>query len=201
MVLGGSWRFLVWTALGTWIVPRAAALGTGAPLSTCEDMQPVHNNTLPQSTPSPFRIEFLETFYTPGKSIHVKIVGPWYKGLLLLAQAENSSTALGTWQDPPPGTRFLECSENSHGAITHSNTELKTSSTTYSWLYTGSECPANVTFVATVAQRRSIYWLRIKSRYLPKDPDATCGAKMFSWRVTVFTVLPVHWIISFAYFQ
>lgn len=41
----------------------------------------------------------------------------------------------------------LQCSGNPKGAITHSNTELKTSLTTYTWLPPTSGCPAIITFM------------------------------------------------------
>ncbi|KAK7933791.1 hypothetical protein WMY93_004687 [Mugilogobius chulae] len=81
--------------------------------------------------------------YTPGSSVTVTIVGPDYRGVLLEARAPGDTTALGTWQLPPPDTRFLEVSQERHssikvfgnpqGAITHSNTNIKGNSTVFSW--------------------------------------------------------------------
>lgn len=41
----------------------------------------------------------------------------------------------------------LQCSGNPHGAVTHSNTNLKTRQTTYTWLPPNSGCPPVVTFM------------------------------------------------------
>uniref|UniRef100_A0A8D0H0X5 Reelin domain-containing protein n=1 Tax=Sphenodon punctatus TaxID=8508 RepID=A0A8D0H0X5_SPHPU len=130
--------------------------------------------------------------------IPVHLLGPVYRGLLLEARTFGSTAALGSWQTPPNNTRFLQCSGNPQGAITHSNTEFKTKQT-YTWLPPASGCPSVISFVATVAQSHEIYWLQIKSKVIWRDPNATCGVERYTWTFTVVTLLPLHLLVLFGY--
>ncbi|XP_010868845.1 putative defense protein 3 [Esox lucius] len=140
---------------------------TGAPTSTCEDMMPRHAGVQPQPIPAPYTILTSARKFQTGKPVTVTITGSDYKGVLLEARSAASQTALGTWGNPPTNTKFLKCSGNAQGAITHANTNTKDSTTTFSWI------PPNINstiyFMATVAQERTVYWLNIRSETLTRE--------------------------------
>ncbi|KAH1165438.1 hypothetical protein KIL84_022997 [Mauremys mutica] len=120
---------------------------SGAPTSACENMMPVHIGVQPQASPAPYEIQVDASSFMNRQPINVQVVGPGYRGLLLEARTFGSIAALGTWQTPANNTKFLQCSGNPKGAITHSNTEFKTNLTTYTWLPPTSGCPAVITFM------------------------------------------------------
>ncbi|XP_024655539.1 putative defense protein Hdd11 [Maylandia zebra] len=138
----------------------------GAPSGACEDMLPRHSGVLPQPSPAPYTILTNARVFQPGKPITVTIVGPKYRGVLLEARIGGGLNAVGTWQRPPPDTKFLQCAHNPRGAVTHSNTNLKGNSTVYSWIPPNCEGP--VYFMATVAQQRTVFWVNIRSMDLTR---------------------------------
>ncbi|XP_029476765.1 putative defense protein Hdd11 [Oncorhynchus nerka] len=143
----------------------------GAPTSACDDMVPRHTGVQPQPTPAPYTILTSTKTLQTGQPITVTITGTNYRGVLLEARsaASTSTNALGSWQLPPPDTKFLQCSGNKEGAITHANTNVKDDTTVFTWL------PPNNTntiyFMATVAQQRTVYWLNIRSGTLIKGSE------------------------------
>ncbi|XP_044053029.1 putative defense protein 3 [Siniperca chuatsi] len=137
---------------------------TGAPTGACVDMLPRHSGVLPQPSPAPYTLLTNTRTFQPGKPITVTVTGPEYRGVLLEARKEGSTNALGSWQLPPPDTRFLECTGTPQGAITHSNTNLKGNTTVYSWIPPNSTSP--VYFMATVAQQRTVFWVNVRSATL-----------------------------------
>ncbi|XP_044189527.1 putative defense protein Hdd11 [Thunnus albacares] len=147
---------------------------SGAPTGACEDMMPRHSGVLPQPSPAPYTLlTNMETF-EPGKPITVTIIGPEYRGLLLKALTDGSTDALGSWKLPPPDTRFLECTGNPEGAITHANTNLKGNTTVYSWIPSNSS-PSPVYFMATVAQQRTVFWVNVRSSTLTRGKPGGLG--------------------------
>ncbi|XP_054467758.1 putative defense protein Hdd11 [Anoplopoma fimbria] len=137
---------------------------SGAPTGACEDMLPRHSGVLPQPSPAPYALLTNTRMFQPGKAIRVVITGPEYRGVLLEAQTVGSTNALGSWQIPPPDTKFLQCAGNTQGAVTHSNTNLKGNTTVYSWIPPNST--SNVYFMATIAQQRTVFCVNVKSKPL-----------------------------------
>ncbi|MEQ2225940.1 hypothetical protein ILYODFUR_022700 [Ilyodon furcidens] len=137
---------------------------SGAPTGACKDMMPRHAGVVPQPSPAPYSILTNTRRFQPGMPVTVTIIGPPYRGVLLEARTEGHNDAYGTWKLPPPDTKFLECSGNPQGAITHANTNLKGNSTIYTWIPHDTVNP--VYFMATVAQQRTIYWLNVRSNIL-----------------------------------
>ncbi|XP_046899197.1 putative defense protein 3 [Hypomesus transpacificus] len=150
-----------------------AGFPNGAPTSACEDMMPRHAGVQPQPTRAPYAILTNSKTFQPGQPITVIIYGPDYRGVLLEARTETSPNALGNWRLPPPDTKFLQCSGNSQGAITHANTNLKGNTTTFSWMPPSTI--NSVYFMATVAQQRTVYWLNIRSAFLTKGAEEGIG--------------------------
>ncbi|XP_029018370.1 putative defense protein Hdd11 [Betta splendens] len=138
---------------------------SGAPASACDSMKPGHG-VPPQSSPAPYRLITSTGTFQPGRPITVTIAGPPYRGVLLEARSGSSTDAVGTWQLPPPDTRFLACAGNPRGAVTHSNTNPKGNGTAFTW--TPPDSPAPVYFTATVAQQFSVYWLNVRSSTLSR---------------------------------
>ncbi|CAL9707967.1 unnamed protein product [Knipowitschia caucasica] len=140
------------------------AYPSGAPTGACVDMIPRHMGVEPQTSPPPYTLLTNANEFSPGAPITVTIVGPAYRGVLLEARTPGDTTALGSWQMPPPDTRFLECSGNPQGAVTHANTNVKGNSTVFSWTPPNTIRP--IYFMATVAQQRTVYWLDVRSSAL-----------------------------------
>ncbi|XP_028671696.2 defense protein l(2)34Fc-like, partial [Erpetoichthys calabaricus] len=159
----------------------ASSLSNGAPVSARADLIPRHSGVQPQPFPIPYTIDFKRNLDANVQTFTVVILGPDYKGLLLEALMPNSNIALGKWQTPPPNTKYLKCSGNEQDAITHSNTQIKNNSTTYSWI-PPSPMPPAIQFMATVAQSRIVYWLNVKSRVIttvtssPENTGTICSA-------------------------
>ncbi|XP_058053068.1 putative defense protein 3 [Ahaetulla prasina] len=157
-----------WTILGS-----NHAFPDGAPESACENMLPVHIGVQAQQVPSPYEISLSTSSFQNGQLVNVQILGAAYRGLLLEVRSFQLATAaLGFWQTPPNNTRYLQCSGNLHGAITHANTNLKMKEI-YSWLPPTLHSPPIVYFVATVAQSHDIYWTNIKSKVIWRNQDAS----------------------------
>ncbi|KAM4664409.1 putative defense protein 3 [Discoglossus pictus] len=161
----------------------------GAPISTCQTMAPVHQGVFPQPNPAPYIFKVSSSSYQNGKPMQVQILGPGYRGLLLETRTFQGTNLLGSWLQPPNNTKILPCPENPTGAVTHSNTNLKTQSTTYTWMPPDSNCPQVIFFTATVAQSYEIYWLRVQSAVIWKDPEATCGTVRSTWSYLVLAIL------------
>ncbi|KAM8952888.1 putative defense protein Hdd11-like [Pelodytes ibericus] len=161
---------------------------TGAPISACQTMMPVHQGVMPQNTTAPYIIKTSSSFYQSGKPITVQILGPAYRGLLLESRTFRQTDLLGKWLQPPNNTKILPCPENLSGAITHSNTNLKDQSTSYTWMPPESHCPGVIFFIATVAESRDVYWLGVQSAIIWKNPAVTCGANDITWRGALYTI-------------
>ncbi|XP_041854706.1 putative defense protein 3 [Melanotaenia boesemani] len=139
------------------------AYPNGAPTGACEDMLPRHG-VLPQPSPAPYILLTNMKTFQPGKPITVTIIGPAYRGVLLEARTDGNTNALGSWVLPPPDTKFLQCSGNPKGAVTHANTNLKGNTTVYNWIPPSTMSP--VYFIATVAQQRTVFWVNVTSTTL-----------------------------------
>ncbi|XP_053329860.1 putative defense protein 3 [Spea bombifrons] len=145
------------------LVKMSSQYPNGAPISVCQTMIPGHQGIFPQPNPAPYIFKISSTSYKNGKPIRVQILGPGYRGLLLESRTYDKTMLIGKWVFPPNDTKILQCPENSAGAITHSNTNLKTQSTTYTWMPPEEDCPPIIFFIATVAESHDVYWLGVKS--------------------------------------
>ncbi|CAM4534771.1 unnamed protein product [Leuciscus chuanchicus] len=149
------------------VLTSVLSFPSGAPASTCVDMMPRHGGILPQPNPAPYTIQTSSATLQPGQPITVVIKGPDYSGVLLEARSGSDTKALGTWQTPPSNTKFLECSGNQQGAITHANTNIKNNSTVYTWIPPATA--KSIFFMATIAQQRSVFWVNVKSPTLTQS--------------------------------
>ncbi|XP_049321620.1 putative defense protein 3 [Astyanax mexicanus] len=148
------------------ILTPALGYGTGAPTEACGNMKPGHKGIVPQTSQSPYSIQVSNTTFTSGKPITVTIIGPDYGGVLLQARSGTNTDALGSWGSPPNNTKYLTCSKNSKGAITHSSPDMK-NNLVYTWIPPASY--SNIYFVATVAKDKAVYWLDVRSANLTRD--------------------------------
>ncbi|NP_001313480.1 uncharacterized protein LOC562682 precursor [Danio rerio] len=167
--------------------------GTGAPTSACGDMIPRHG-VQPQPNPAPYTIQASSTKFQAGIPITVVIKGPDYKGVLLEARSGSDTTALGSWQMPPANTKFLECSGNKQGAITHSNANVKNNSTVYTWVPPATT--KNIMFMATVVQQRNVFWVNVMSSSLTPSGggtalDVNSGAERIITPALIMLIFPL----------
>ncbi|XP_072332125.1 putative defense protein 3 [Scyliorhinus torazame] len=173
--------------------PPAAALPGGAPLSACGSMAPRHNNVSPQTGLNPHSI------WTESQkpNVQVHIAGPNYKGILLEARYPNGTTAVGTWQTAPANTKTIRCFDRADSAVTHSNTNDKSSATIYIWVppqSSGNCTEKAVVFRATVAQSRAVYWLNLRSKII----YVGCSGSLMS--LSGFAVLAMSMVAGLAAF-
>uniref|UniRef100_A0A8C1N9G9 Si:dkey-251i10.2 n=1 Tax=Cyprinus carpio TaxID=7962 RepID=A0A8C1N9G9_CYPCA len=153
------------------VLTSVLSFPSGAPTSACVDMMPRHGGVQPKPNPAPYTIYPSSTTFQTGKPITVVIKGPDYSGVLLEARSGSDSKAIGTWQTPPTNTKFLACSGNQQGAITHANTNIKNNSTVYTWIPPATA--KNVVFKATVAQQRTVFWVDVMSSTLTSSEGGT----------------------------
>ncbi|XP_067889023.1 putative defense protein 1 [Heterodontus francisci] len=141
--------------------PAASPLPNGAPLGSCLSMSPKHRGITPQTGESPHSIQL----QVSRSSVQVNIMGPTYKGILLEARYPSGNTTVGMWATAPANTKTISCFNSDHSAITHSNTNDKSSTTVYTWNPPPLKNCSEKTFVflATVAQNRGTYWLKLTS--------------------------------------
>ncbi|XP_033108525.1 putative defense protein 3 [Anneissia japonica] len=98
----------------------------GADPGACVSLAPGHGAEVQTST-SPYSITSSSTSYSNGQTVTVTISASpvQFKGILLQARRTNGNTTpVGTWQTPPIGFKFLQCSAPGD-SITHSNSDLK----------------------------------------------------------------------------
>ncbi|KAL4648300.1 putative defense protein 3 [Arapaima gigas] len=164
-------------------LPPGSPFPNGAPTSACEDMVPRHTGVQVQPAPAPYTIHTSSRTFHPNQAITVAIKGSVYRGVLLEARSGDGLQALGRWQFPPANTRFLQCSGNPQGAVTHSNTNEKNNSTLYIWMPPSGL--SSVYFKATVAQQRTVFWLDVRSEILTTSSiggmTATGGGGSTMW--------------------
>ncbi|KAJ7996271.1 hypothetical protein DPEC_G00235360 [Dallia pectoralis] len=164
---------LLFVAVFLQLFSRCFSYATGAPTSTCGNMMPEHSGVKPQTTPAPYTILTSAMTFQSGQPVTVTITGSDYSGVLLEARSAASTAALGSWASPPPNTKFLQCSGNTQGAITHANINTKNNVTVFSWIPPNIQ--GSVYFIATVAQQRTVYWLNVRSGPLTREAGGIEG--------------------------
>uniref|UniRef100_UPI00398F0CE7 putative defense protein 3 n=1 Tax=Pristiophorus japonicus TaxID=55135 RepID=UPI00398F0CE7 len=167
----------------------ASPLPTGAPISACTTMHPKHQNITHQESMTPYTIEFSKT---SSPALQVKIAGGIYKGILLQAREPGAAIAIGTWSTSSPDTKTLACFNRGNSAITHSNINDKNGNVIYSWT-PPANCVSKMTFVATIAESKAVYWVKILSEEISITCDAVKCMSGFAvlaafmvWSLTVF---------------
>ncbi|XP_055492611.1 putative defense protein isoform X2 [Leucoraja erinacea] len=147
-------------ALFALCLPLVLALPNGAPLGSCTSLMPSHSGTSPQTSDSPHTIAAIYA----NNTVEVMIIGADYRGLLLQGREYGGDVAVGNWAKLPKNTKVISCFNIENSAITHSNAELKSGNTVYTWNPPRkNKCGLRVEFVATVAQSRAVYWTGLKS--------------------------------------
>ncbi|XP_078259135.1 defense protein l(2)34Fc-like [Rhinoraja longicauda] len=150
-------------ALFALCLPLVLALPGGAPLRACSSLLPSHTDVSPRTSDPPHTIAVT---YLNGTA-QVTIIGSDYQGLLLQCREPNGNVAVGIWTVPPTNTKAISCFNMHNSAITHSNTDLKSGITVYTWNPPSKhKCDMKVEFVATVAQSRVMYWIGLKSEQI-----------------------------------
>ncbi|XP_060600501.1 ferric-chelate reductase 1-like isoform X4 [Ruditapes philippinarum] len=142
----------------------ADGFGTGAPDSRCgatAGMVPEHG-TPPQTEQIPFILsaENGQTTYTTGEIISLTLEGDrTFTGFLI--QALSSSGAIVGKMIAPPGgqSKLLNCGNIGRNGITHTS-NLAKSSFTFQWEGPDTETNGAVTFLVTVVENYSTFWVK-----------------------------------------
>lgn len=146
------------------LVPTTCAFPSGAPKAACGSMIPGHVDTRAQTTVSPYSLQLERGIitYTPGQTLKVCVMGKTFKGILLQMREVEGTVPVGTFTtDLPSNTKLTTCSA-SGDSVTHSNTNNKADSTCFVW-NSPEKVDGDLVFVATIAQKRQVYWVKITS--------------------------------------
>lgn len=128
-------------------------------------------------------------------TVEVMIIGADYRGLLLQGREYGGDVAVGNWAKLPKNTKVISCFNIENSAITHSNAELKSGNTVYTWNPPRkNKCGLRVEFVATVAQSRAVYWTGLKSDEISMNCRNSVGT--LSGFATV-VISPLVWLTAF----
>lgn len=148
------------------LVAQSLAYPNGAPIEQCEQMTPDANlhGAEPSTDPTPYTIETSVSKYKPGDQVTVTIKGT-FKGFMLQAR-DNTETRVGEFSDFPPETQKRNCDNGGH-YITHKDNNDKTG---LEFVWTApNNGPEKITFVATVVQQKTKFWVKVQSDEVLKD--------------------------------
>ncbi|XP_030836067.1 putative defense protein 3 [Strongylocentrotus purpuratus] len=129
-------------------VPLVRAFPSGAPAGACVNLTPGHWNEnqmviSPQAGQSPYVLSVSENMYTPSEELTVSVTGGSFKGILLQARLADD-TLVGTFSDPPPNTKLIQCT-GPGDSVTHTSSAPKEAGTSFTWTAPGSNV-GNVIF-------------------------------------------------------
>ncbi|GAB6031631.1 hypothetical protein CHUAL_009391 [Chamberlinius hualienensis] len=157
---------LIWYFMSCFCIALLEAYPTGAPLSTCDTMLPLHRPYSAQNSPSPYVITVSKTLFTVGENVTVAISSPFgnsFKGFLIkaLPSGVNSGVA-GQFTNNFPYAHYLDCGNLSQSAVTHSDPSNKTSIT----LFWTTDQPGVYSFKATVVESFTPFWVGFNSELI-----------------------------------
>ncbi|XP_069823662.1 putative ferric-chelate reductase 1 [Dendropsophus ebraccatus] len=146
----------------------------------CDTMMPSHQGNGAQTTTSPYSITVSRKNFSPGDVITVTITASGsnsFKGFLLQARAVGGNWMTGTFTTSDSNAQLI-CGSQSNSAVSHRNSNAKTSITA-SW--TAPEGAGPVQFTATVVQSFNTFWTGVQSDIIQalQISSTTCGSQKF----------------------
>ncbi|XP_045158958.1 putative ferric-chelate reductase 1 [Mercenaria mercenaria] len=149
--------------------------GAGAPADHCgaaATMKPGHG--LPSQTSDiPYTLTTVsgQSTYSTGETISLTLAGGTFTGFLIQALSSSSNTIVGTMIAPAGGqSQVLFCGGSGNNGITHTN-KVSKSSFNFQWEGPDTTTSGAVTFLVTVVQDYSTYW--VKEMLLTLTPAGT----------------------------
>ncbi|XP_063794830.1 putative ferric-chelate reductase 1 isoform X2 [Pseudophryne corroboree] len=150
--------------------------------TSCDTMLPIHGVSTPQSSAAPYNIIVSKASFNAGDVITVIIQstsGNKFKGFLLEARSVGGDRITGSFSTTDGNAQTLTCSAGANTAVSHTNSNLK-SSITASWTAPEGEGP--VRFRATVLSSYSTFWTGVQSDIivaLLQMSNTTCGSQKY----------------------
>ncbi|KAK3592567.1 hypothetical protein CHS0354_000897 [Potamilus streckersoni] len=150
--------------LGILIFGQVMCYPNGAPQSACSSMIPNHGASA-SSIPSPYNITTSKSTYKPNEEITVIIKDVSgenaIRGFLIQPRRKSSISHPNTVGSLTGGSMTRNPCTASMAALTHTNNN-NTSTVNITWK-APADARETVVFVATIVQRKEIYWLNIQS--------------------------------------
>ncbi|KAF4525486.1 hypothetical protein B566_EDAN002344 [Ephemera danica] len=144
-------HLLVVTLIGTTVV----AFPTGAPVSICETMTPIHGNAKPQTSVSPYLLKavsnktaILVTIFATGKD--------YFEGFMLQARNDDKKS-IGTFTSSDPDVKMIDCMNGKMNTVTHSSPKKKML-VSANWI-PPAQAPKMVTFTLTTVRSSQTFWV------------------------------------------
>jgi len=158
------------------LVTGSWSFSTGAPVQACAKLAPMHANTSPQTTPSPYKITVTpanggDLKWAPGSTLNVTISGGTINGFILQALYK-AGNGLGSFSKDhmPTGTQRSPCTADDGTtpmSVTHTSPADK-QDLMFVWSAPADGVnPGDIYFKGAVAQSHDIYWIDIKSSDIP----------------------------------
>ncbi|XP_076807252.1 uncharacterized protein LOC143450539 [Clavelina lepadiformis] len=134
-------------------LPGSYAFPFGAPTQVCGSLTPL-GHTFRGHTSDPnlgYTLQANPTTISPGDNVSIQVPGT-LRGLVMQVRPSLDGNAIGNWQTPNAGFKFLECFDNRQSTVTHSNSNNKDGAS-FTWTAPGGSCQSATYFVrATVLQ-------------------------------------------------
>ncbi|XP_033118754.1 putative defense protein 3 [Anneissia japonica] len=166
------WKYVV---LIIWLdISQVNGYSTGAVSSVCNTLLPGHGVSSQPVTTNPYTITTdVQTFHA-GSFVNFTIAGADFKGFMLQVDGFSDS-AYGEFVSIPGGTKLLNCGTRSSNAVTHSNSNTKTS-VTLKWQAPLENLEGHaLSAVATIVQQRLTFWVRLQSSLIRGVPVPVCS--------------------------
>ncbi|XP_071816734.1 uncharacterized protein [Apostichopus japonicus] len=153
------------------------AYSSGAGVQACETLMPLHFGATPQTTFSPYRITAHSNRYSPNNLVLVTLsqnpnpnapTATTFRGILLQARADGSSSAVGSWLIQPDSeySHRVGCPEPSSplGSLTHNSGSDKSvlQPIEFDWIAPQNNV-GSIRFFATVVQELNTFWVELTS--------------------------------------
>ncbi|CAN0385154.1 unnamed protein product [Lampetra fluviatilis] len=122
---------------------RVEGYAEGAPKDQCVEMTPNHGaNNLKNSL---FSVSTANNTFSARTAVQVTIKGE-FSGFLLQAREAGTANIVGTWDTPPNGTKYLQCTNSRNDTMTHTSNDSKTD-LVFNWIPPDSNASTSIEFM------------------------------------------------------
>lgn len=171
------------------LVPCLAYPG-GAPPESCGNMlpnteaSPTGHGVGPDTGTSPYSLTLNGTKYGAGSKLTVKVdidisiqKFTKFEGILLMGRkcSSTETTTRGTFAVPSTSYKNICPGADGKGGLTHTKELGPTDANTFTWT-APSDYEEGIQFYATIARRKIVYWVEIKSSCITYDSSLDSAA-------------------------